>query len=588
MARELPQCPQPVDQRTWTAGQARADRRRTTRRAGGGRLVVSLALVLGLLPIAVGPGIDGEALTWAAKKKDKAKADKPPKPPKKGKGGKKGGSKAPPPPETPAQPETPPPPPVILPSAALRLECEGEGGASKFCEVVRDAALAVASRRYQILDKARVEELFAKEPSLRGCRRDDCRTAIAESLSVTRLIDIIVQSPKPRELSASVSVFDLAAKGLSSDTVVQLTRDERALRRSIEQAVELVISTQRLTAPLHLSVKPAGSKVRLVDSRGNTRDLTEAERDGSRELRVFLGTCTVHVEKPGYLAQDASVIVTQAGAQLAVELKNQPVAVKFEWTPEGTRVKVDGEEVDSRDRVIELSEGPHRVEAFARNASYESTVFPIEVRVGMEPVRIALQRLTEIRIQAPRGYAVSVDGQLLSADRLLRRGLFVEAVLPTTPGAHTVTAQSWRGLQLKQRVTAVPRTATDLLLRPPSLVPGAVISSLGLAAALAGGALFIVGYTQPLCTRPDCEALFKPDIPGGLLVGIGGAALIVGASWFGWAASHHPRFHSDKSSAGSTAEGAAARLSGRSPTNLWSVRPVVAPTFAGVQSELRF
>jgi hypothetical protein len=413
---------------------------------------VALALVLGLLHVGIGPVLDGEALTWAAKKKDKAKSDKPPKPPKppkKGKGGKKGGPK-PPPPETPAQPDTPPPPPVILPSAALRLECQGEGGASKFCEVVRDAALAIASRRYQILDKARVEELFAKEPSLRGYRRDDCRTAIAESLSVTRLIDIIVQSPKPRELSASVSVFDLAAKGLSSDTVVQLTREERALRRSVEQAVELVISTQRLTAPLHLSVKPVGSKVRLVDSRGNTRDLIEAERDGSRELRVFLGTCTVHVEKPGYLAQDASVIVTQAGAQLSVELKNQPVAVKFEWTPEG-------KEVDSRDRVIELSEGPHRVEAFARNASYESTVFPIEVRVGMEPVRIALQRLTEIRIQAPRGYAVSVDGQLLSADRLLRRGLFVEAVLPTTPGPHTVTAQSWRGLQLNQRVTAVPR-----------------------------------------------------------------------------------------------------------------------------------
>lgn len=576
MARELPQCPQPADQRTWAAGRRKASRPRATRWAGWGRLVVSLAMVLGLLPVGTRPTVDGYAAAWAAKKKAKPKKDKPA---KKG----KGGQKAPPPPVTPEQPVVAAPP-IILPSAALRLECESEGGPGKLCEVVREAALLIASRRYQVLDKARVEEIYAKEPSLRGCRRDDCRTAIAESLGVTRVIDIIVQSPKPRELTASVSVFDLAAKGLSSDTVVQLTRDERALRRAIEQAVDQVITTQRLTAPLRLDIKPAGSRVRLVDSRGNTRDLTEAERDGGRELRVFLGTCSVHVEKPGYLAQDASVIVTQAGAQLAVELKNQPVAVKFEWTPEGTRVKVDGEEVDSKDRVIELSEGPHRVEAFARNASYESTVFPIEVRVGMEPVRVALQRLTEIRIQAPAGYTVSVDGQLLPADRLQRRGLSVETVLPTTPGTHMVTAQSWRGLQLKQRVTAVPRTSTDLMLSPPSLAPGAVIGTMGLVAALAGGALFVVGYTQPLCTRPDCEALFKPDIPGGLLVGIGGAALIVGASWFGWAASHHPRFHST----GTTGRESAARLSGRSPTNLWSVLPVVAPTFAGVQSELRF
>lgn len=586
MARELPQCPQPADQRTWTVGRRRAGQWPGIRRTGWGGLAISLALVLGLLPAGQGADVGG---VWvaaaAAKKKDKPKKDKPAKGGKKG----KGGLKNPPPPETPPQPVVAPPPPVVLPSAALRLECESDGGPGKLCEVVREAALQIASRRYQVLDKGRVEELFAKEPSLRGCRRDDCRTAIAESLGVTRVIDIIVQSPKPRELSASVSVFDPAAKGLSSDTTVQLTRDERALRRSIEQAVDLVITTQRLTAPLRLDIKPVGSKVRLVDSRGNTRDLTEAERDGARELRVFLGTCSVHVEKPGYLAQDSSVIVTQAGAQLAVELKNQPVAVKFEWTPEGTRVKVDGEEVDSKDRVIELSEGPHRVEAFARNASYESTVFPIEVRVGMEPVRVALQRLTEIRIQAPRGYTVSIDGQLIAADRLLRRGLTVEGVLPTTPGTHTVTARSWRGLQLQQRVSAVPRTATDIMLRPPALAPGAVIGTLGLAAALAGGALFIVGYAQPLCTRPDCEALFKPDIPGGVLLGVGGAALIVGASWFGWAASHHPRFHSDQAGTRQQSDREnASRLSGRTPTNLWSVRPVVAPTFAGVQSELRF
>ena len=69
-----------------------------------------------------------------------------------------------------------------------------------------------------------------------------------------------------------------------------------------------------------------------------------------------------------------------------------------------------------------------------------------------------------------------------------------------------MTAQSWRGLQLSQRVTAVPRTATDLALRPPSLVPGAVIGTLGLVSALAGGALFIVGYwgMDPLGLLREC------------------------------------------------------------------------------------
>jgi hypothetical protein len=403
---------------------------------------------------------------------------------------------------------------------------------------------------------------------------------------VTRLLDIIVQSPKGRGLLASVSVFDPEAKGISQDTEVPLKREEAKLRRLIEEAVDLVITTQRLTAPLRLEVKPAGCKVRLVDGRGNSRDLTDAERDGSREVRVFLGAYNVHIEKPGYLAQDASVTVAQAGGSLAVELKNQPVPVKFEWTPEGTRVLVEGEVVDSRDKLIELAEGTHRVEAFAPpNLPYESTVLTINVRVGMEPVRIALQRLTEIRIQAPRGYSVSVDGQLVPSKNLQVRGLRVETALPTTPGTHTVTAQNWRGLQLQKRVSALPRNSTDVALDPPSLVPGALIGSLGLAAALAGGAMLIIGNTTDICTRPSCETVFNPNIPGGLLVGIGGAAFIVGASWFGWAAANHPRFHRD-SAPDSRAK--TARLSGPSPTNLWSVRPLVSPNFAGIFSELRF
>ena len=305
---------------------------------------------------------------------------------------------------------------------------------------------------------------------------------------------------------------------------MQLTRDERAPRRTIEQAVDQVITTQRLTAPLRLEVKPVGAKVRLVDSRGNARDLTDAERDGSRELRVFLGTCSVHVEKPGYLARDTSVIVTQAGAQLSVELKNQPVAVKFEWTPEGTRVKVDGEEVDGRDRVIELSEGPHRVEAFARTASYESTVFPIEVRVGMEPVRIALQRLTG---SGCRRRAATRSASMASCCRptactprpVRRGGAAHHARRPYRDGAElarsAALAAGGGGAAHGNRSFAAAAVAG----------PGAVIGTLGLVSALAGGALFIVGYTQPICTRqPDCEALFKPDIPGGLLVGIGGGA----------------------------------------------------------------
>jgi hypothetical protein len=590
MERECPRDPLPADPCARLAGRDIAGRRGVF--ASRQAWLVLLAFVgISVAPMSSASVSVGESQAWAAKgeKKGEKKGGK-----KAGKkGGKKGGRKDPPvtAPVEPVTPPTPPStatvtPPVVLPLAAIRLECNSEGGQGRLCEVVQEAAAQVASRHYQLLPPAKVEELFAKEPSLRGCRRDDCRAVIADRLAATRLVDVIVQSPKGRGLLASVSVFDPEAKGISQDTEVLLKREEAKLRRQIEEAVDLVITTQRLTAPLRLDVKPAGCKVRLIDSRGNTRDLTDAERDGTRDVRVFLGAYTVHVEKPGFLAQDASVTVAQAGGSLAVELKNQPVSVKFEWTPEGTRVLVDGEAVDPREKIIELAEGTHRVEAFApRNLPYESTVFTINVRVGMEPVRVALQRLTEIRIAAPRGYSISVDGQLVPSKNLQVRDLRVETAVPTTPGVHMVSVRNWRGLQLRQQVTAVPRNSTDVALYPPSLVPGAVIGSLGLAAALAGGTLLIVGNTVNICTRPNCETVFNPNIPGGLLLGIGSAAFIVGASWFGWAAANHPRFHREKTADGGTKT---SRMLDRPPTNLWSVRPLVSPSFAGIFSELRF
>lgn len=510
------------------------------------------SLVLGLVTV----GSDG-GNAWAKKKKKPVPGQTP--------------VVETPGPQQPAQPSN-------LPLAVVRLECSSDGSSNSLCDSVQAAATASAGRKYQLVDQSKVEALFQREPSLRGCRRDECRFAITEQLGVTRLIDIIIQSPKHRGVIANVSVFDPGAKGIASDTEVQLKREEAKLRRSIEEAVDLVITTQRLSAQLHLDIKPAGTRVKLINGSGGARELTDAERDGQHEVRVFLGPYTVHVEKPGFLAEDKAVTVAQAGASVAVQLKTQPVAVKFEWSPEGTRVLVDGEVIDSRDRVIEVSEGPHKVEAIAPpGLAYESTVFNVDVRVGMDPVRIALQRLTELRVQAPAGYSVSVDSQVLSSDKARIRGRVAELVLPTTPGFHTVTATSWRGYQISQKVEALPRASTDAVITPPSLVPGAVIGTIGLLATLGGAAVFIVGNTQDICYRPDCTTFFKPDLVGGLLVGLGGAALIAGVGWFGWAASNHPAFHRMPKSSREAA--LAPRL---------SVRPVVGTSFAGVLSELRF
>lgn len=269
-------------------------------------LAALLGLGFGLIAWLPAASLTGSA--WAAKggakggSKGSAKGEK--KAGKKGKKGKKEPAVTPTPPPDSTAPTAPTPPttvtvapPVVLPLAAIRVECNSEGGQGRLCEVVQEAAAQIAARRYQVLAAAKVDELFAKEPSLRGCRRDDCRTVIADRLGVTRLVDIIVQSPKGRGLLANVSVFDPEAKGISQDTEVPLKREEAKLRRLIEEAVDLVITTQRLTAPLRLDVKPAGCKIRLVDGRGNSRDLTDAERDGTREVRVFLGRTTFQFKK---------------------------------------------------------------------------------------------------------------------------------------------------------------------------------------------------------------------------------------------------------------------------------------------------
>jgi hypothetical protein len=517
----------------------------------GGRLWFALvALLLGLL------GSDG---AWA-RTRDRGKGKKPK--------------------TEKVQPVTPPDGAAVdpkLPRLAVRMECSTEDQANRLCQTVQEAAIGIAARKFQVVEPSKVEALFAREPSLRGCRRDECRTAIANELQLFRLIDIILQTPKHRGLIAAVAIFDPSAKGIAADTEVPLKREEGKLRRSIEEAVDLVISTQRLTAPLKLDVKPAGARVKLIDGRGGTRELTEAEHDGSHEMRVFLGPYTVRVEKTGFLAQDQAVTVTQAGAAVSVQLKTQPVSVKFEWTPPETRVLVDGEVVDVRDKVIELSEGSHKVEAIApRGSVYESTVFNIEVRIGMEPVRISLQRLTELIISAPAGYSISVDSQVVAADKVRLQGRLAETAVPTTPGPHTVTATSWRGYRISQQIDAQARASTDIVITPPSLIGGAVVGTLGLLATLAGTAVFAVGYTQDICTRPDCSTYFKPDLPGGLLVGLGGAALIAGIGWFGWSAANHPLFRAQPKS----------RRTASAPQ--LSLIPQLGAGYAGVQSQLRF
>jgi hypothetical protein len=302
--------------------------------------------------------------------------------------------------------------------------------------------------------------------------------------------------------------------------------------------------------------------------------LTDAERDGSKEVRLFLGTYTVHVEKPGFIAVDPTVTVTQAGAALQVELKSQPVKVKLDWSPPEARVLVDGDPVDPRDRMVELPEGIHHVEALAAPGSpYESTVRDIVVKQGMEPVLIALQRLTELRIQAPQGYTVSVDNQLLPTSSLQASGDMVETAYPITAGSHTVNAVSWRGLSLSRRVEVLPRASADAILKPPALAPGLTLMALGAASLVAGGVLLAFDG-QP--TDPRNLLIYKTTLGSAVALGGGGLALLAGTIWFGRNAANHPRFH----------------RAGTSPTASLGQRLLVLPSIgiarAGILTEIKF
>jgi hypothetical protein len=431
--------------------------------------------------------------------------------------------------------------PANLPLAAVRLECANDGPTSRACETILEAAGESLRRKYQLIAPEKLEELLNREPSLRGCRRDDCRAAIAEKLELSRLIDIIIQTQKHHKTSATVLVFDPGAKGISADTETQLKPEEDKLRSTIIEAVDRVMLTQKSSAGLKLEVKPAGVRVTVKDGRGNARVLTDAERDGIKDVRLFLGTYTLHVEKPGFIAQDPTVTVTQAGASLQVELKTQPVKVKLEWQPPEAQVLVDGIRVDPRERSVELPEGTHHFEALApRGSPYESWADDIAVKPGMEPLRIALQQLTELRIKAPEGYTVSVDNQLLPTSGLPASSYMVETGYPITAGPHTVSAVSWRGLQLTRRIEVLPRASTNVVLNPPLLAPGLVLMAAGAASLVTGGVLLAYDG-QP----SDALGLFRHNFTVGAAVALsaGAVALLAGTIWFGHNAANHPRFH---------------------------------------------
>jgi hypothetical protein len=463
---------------------------------------------------------------------------------------------------------------VNLPLAAVRMECNNDGQASHICDTILEAAGEAARRKYRLVEQAKLEEVLAHDPALRGCRRDECRSSIADKLQLSRLIDIIVQTQRHRRPTATMLVFDPMAKGIAADSETQFKPEDDKLRGTIMEAVDRVLLTQRLTAGLKLDVKPAGVKVTIKDGRGGARVLSDAERDGAREVRLFLGTYTVHAEKPGFIAQDPTVTVTQAGAAVQIELKTQPVKVKFDWSPPEARVMVDGDQVDPRDRMIELPEGVHHVEALAPPGSpYESTIRDLVVKQGMDPVLIALQRLTELHIEAPLGYTVSIDNQLLPTSNLQASGYMVETSYPITAGVHSVNAVSWRGLTLSRRVEVMPRALTDVVFKPPALAPGIVLMTLGAASLITGGVLLAFDG-QPTDSRDLVRYNFTYGAAAAL--GLGGAGLLAGTIWFAHNAANHPRFHH-------TSQGATAAL----PKGLL-VLPSIGIGSAGILTQLKF
>ena len=72
-----------------------------------------------------------------------------------------------------------------------------------------------------------------------------------------------------------------------------------------------------------------------------TRSLVISD-DKTQELRLLPDVYSVRVSKPGFLEKEQTVTVSQAGASVQVELQTRPVEVKFEWSPPGAKVLVDG------------------------------------------------------------------------------------------------------------------------------------------------------------------------------------------------------------------------------------------------------
>ena len=381
---------------------------------------------------------------------------------------------------------------------------------------------------------------MASEPSLRGCRTDSCRSVISEQLALVRLIDVTVQAPRQKEIVASVAIFDPSARGIAADTEREIKRSEDRLETAVTESVEQVIATQRLTAPLRIEIRPPDAKAKVADGRGTVRELTEAERTGKTPVRLFLGGYQVRAEKPGFSPQEVRVTLGQGGSTVQLELVPSPILVRFEWAPAGATLRVDNRPVSVSIPEIELSEGPHRVEVLApQGQPYESIVRNIEVVRNMEPVRLVLRRLTELHIQAPLGYSVSVDQQILAKELFSEQGLRISTAYKTTPGLHVVTARSFRNLAMTQKVDVRQNTSTEVVFRPPPVWPALLVMAGGLA--IIGGGVGV--YYQPgPCIDTECFLLrdYRP-IGYGLMVA-GSATFVSGLVYLAINVASNPRF----------------------------------------------
>lgn len=446
-----------------------------------------------------------------------------------------------PPTDTPNTLPASPSAPENAPTAAIRVACN-DGLPSDLCDVVRTAATRAAGRAYRIVDPARLKAVETEEEALIDCYREDCRVVLCDRLKADRLIEIRIQSQQRTKIIGTVTIYDAAAKGISGDTEIPPTRREATrIDGAIADAVEYVISSQRLTASVRLDVDPEGAKV-LID---------DVDRGTARDFKLFLGPHTVRVERIGYQPQKQTVNVTQTGARLAIKLQQQPVSVRFEWAPEGARLLVDGDPIDGKGAaVVDLLEGKHRVQLLPpKDSEYDARDVDVQVRFGMDAVRILPVKRAELRVQAPSGYALRIDGNLVQPTRV--QGNVQEAVLATSPGSHTVTATSWRGLTRSATISTLPGAPTDVQITPPPLAPGLLLGAAGLL-GIAGGAAMIALHGT--CSVPDCTLQYDfswqrdattqaAPAAGYLTLALSGAALVAGTVWFAYNAANHPAFH---------------------------------------------